>query len=274
MVVEDAHRAISGSHPVSELIRNCILQKAEFRILAYTDCKLDKVGELQLIVMNLQIDLIRSLSSIREEISLTFASPKMCKLYINISDDIRHIGNELLKTMEPIASLLYESGIFPTNDIKKIANFSINYLQRKMQIGQDHLTEIYCDFFELLSAYDILMCDGLTAFRNTLQALCSKSRTIAEITQSNDILRKTCFLSTPLRSDNLQCHKLDMLITLLTKTSTYYRSKKSIVVLLCRDRDPAFFNSLLLSVTARLSDKESGFAFFLVKSNTFALFYK
>ncbi|KAK6100645.1 hypothetical protein QQG55_1505 [Brugia pahangi] len=214
MVVEDAHRAISGSHPVSELIRNCILQKAEFRILAYTDCKLDKVGELQLIVMNLQIDLIRSLSSIREEISLTFASPKMCKLYINISDDIRHIGNELLKTMEPIASLLYESGIFPTNDIKKIANFSINYLQRKMQIGQDHLTEIYCDFFELLSAYDILMCDGLTAFRNTLQG-----------------------------------------------------SKKSIVVLLCRDRDPAFVNSLLLSVTARLSDKESGFAFFLVKKN-------
>ncbi|KAK6100644.1 hypothetical protein QQG55_1505 [Brugia pahangi] len=212
MVVEDAHRAISGSHPVSELIRNCILQKAEFRILAYTDCKLDKVGELQLIVMNLQIDLIRSLSSIREEISLTFASPKMCKLYINISDDIRHIGNELLKTMEPIASLLYESGIFPTNDIKKIANFSINYLQRKMQIGQDHLTEIYCDFFELLSAYDILMCDGLTAFRNTLQG-----------------------------------------------------SKKSIVVLLCRDRDPAFVNSLLLSVTARLSDKESGFAFFLDK---------
>ncbi|VIO90091.1 Uncharacterized protein BM_BM12172 [Brugia malayi] len=257
MVVEDAHRAISGSHPVSELIRNCILQKAEFRILAYTDCKLDKVGELQLIVMNLQIDLIRSLSSIREEISLTFASPKMCKLYINISDDISHIGNELLKTMEPIASLLYESGIFPTNEIKKIANFSINYLQRKIQSAQDHLTDIYCDFFELLSAYDILMCDGLTAFRNTLQ----------EITQSKDILRKTCFLSTPLRSDNLQCHKLDMLITLLTKTSTYYRSKKSIVVLLCRDRDPAFVNSLLLSVTARLSDKESGFAFFLVKKN-------
>ncbi|EJW74341.1 hypothetical protein WUBG_14751, partial [Wuchereria bancrofti] len=72
-------------------------------------------------------------------------------------------------TMEPIASLLYESGIFPTNDVKKIANFSISYLQKKMQSGQDHLAEIYCDFFELLSAYDILMCDGLTAFRNTLQ---------------------------------------------------------------------------------------------------------
>ncbi|VDM08923.1 unnamed protein product [Wuchereria bancrofti] len=240
MVVEDAHRAVSGSHPLSELIRTCLLQRAEFRILAYTDCKLDKVGQLQSIVMNLQIDLIRSLSSIREEVSLTFASPRMCKLYISISEDIRRIGNELLKTMEPIASLLYESGIFPTNDVKKIANFSISYLQKKMQSGQDHLAEIYCDFFELLSAYDILMCDGLTAFRNTLQTLCSKSTTIAEITQSNDILRKACFLSTPLRSDNLQCHKLDMLITLLMKTSTYYHSKKSTVILLCRDRDPAF----------------------------------
>ncbi|EJW74488.1 hypothetical protein WUBG_14604, partial [Wuchereria bancrofti] len=97
MVVEDAHRAVSGSHPLSELIRTCLLQRAEFRILAYTDCKLDKVGQLQSIVMNLQVDLIRSLSSIREEVSLTFASPRMCKLYISISEDIRRIGNELLK---------------------------------------------------------------------------------------------------------------------------------------------------------------------------------
>lgn len=65
--------------------------------MAYTDCKLDKVGQLQLIAMNLQIDLIRSLSSIREEISSIFASPRMQKIYVAISDDIRRVGDELLK---------------------------------------------------------------------------------------------------------------------------------------------------------------------------------
>ncbi|EJD74417.1 hypothetical protein LOAG_18265 [Loa loa] len=227
MIVEDAHRAISGSNPLSELIRNCILQKAKFRVLAYTDCKVDKVGQLQLIVMNLQIDLIRSLSSIREEISLVFASPRISKFYITINEDIRHIGKELLKVMEPIASLLCESGIFPTNDIKKIANFSTSYLQKKVQNGRSHLAEIYCDFFELLSAYDILMCDGLTAFRNTLQALSSQSTTIVEIIQSSDILRKACI---PPRFDNLECHKLDMLVTLLMETCAYYENDHQIEI--------------------------------------------
>ncbi|KAL4001632.1 hypothetical protein ACH3XW_0055 [Acanthocheilonema viteae] len=222
IVVEDAHRAISGSHPLSELIRNCILEKAKFRVLAYTDCKVDKVAQLQLIVMNLQIDLIRSLSSIREEVSLAIASPRMYKLYITISRNMRRLGSELLKVMEPIALLLCESGIFPTNDITKIVNFSTSYLQKTIQNGRDHLAEIYCDFFELLSAYDILMCDGLSAFRNTLQALSTMSTTIAEIIQSSDILREACFLPICSKSDDLQCHKLDMLITLLKKTCTYY----------------------------------------------------
>ncbi|CAG9537461.1 unnamed protein product [Cercopithifilaria johnstoni] len=212
IIVEDAHRAMSGSHPLSELIRNCILEKGKFRVLAHTSCKVDKIGQLQLIVMNLQIDLIRSLSSIREEVSLAVASPRMYKLYIPISEDMRRVGNELLKAMEPIASLLCESGIFPTNDIKKIVNFSTSYLKKKVQKGRGHLAEIYCDFFELLSAYDVLMCDGLTAFRNTLEG-----------------------------------------------------RKKSIVIVLCRDRDPAFVNSLILSLKARLSDEEYGFAFFLFK---------
>uniref|UniRef100_A0A1I7V9J5 Bm539 n=1 Tax=Loa loa TaxID=7209 RepID=A0A1I7V9J5_LOALO len=264
MIVEDAHRAISGSNPLSELIRNCILQKAKFRVLAYTDCKVDKVGQLQLIVMNLQIDLIRSLSSIREEISLVFASPRISKFYITINEDIRHIGKELLKVMEPIASLLCESGIFPTNDIKKIANFSTSYLQKKVQNGRSHLAEIYCDFFELLSAYDILMCDGLTAFRNTLQALSSQSTTIVEIIQSSDILRKACI---PPRFDNLECHKLDMLVTLLMETCAYYAGQKSTVIVLCRKRDPLFVDSLLLSIKAQLSSRESRFAFFLFKKN-------
>lgn len=30
LVVEDAHRAISGSHPLSELIRGCILEKVSY----------------------------------------------------------------------------------------------------------------------------------------------------------------------------------------------------------------------------------------------------
>ncbi|VBB28589.1 unnamed protein product [Acanthocheilonema viteae] len=214
IVVEDAHRAISGSHPLSELIRNCILEKAKFRVLAYTDCKVDKVAQLQLIVMNLQIDLIRSLSSIREEVSLAIASPRMYKLYITISRNMRRLGSELLKVMEPIALLLCESGIFPTNDITKIVNFSTSYLQKTIQNGRDHLAEIYCDFFELLSAYDILMCDGLSAFRNTLQG-----------------------------------------------------GQKSTVIVLCRDRDPMFVNSLFLSIKAQLSDDEYGFAFFLFKRN-------
>uniref|UniRef100_A0A0R3S690 Helicase ATP-binding domain-containing protein n=1 Tax=Elaeophora elaphi TaxID=1147741 RepID=A0A0R3S690_9BILA len=264
IVVEDAHRAISGSHPLSQLIRNCILEKAKFRVLAYTDCKVDKVGQLQLIVMNLQIDLIRSLSSIREEVSLAVASPRMCKLYITISEDMHRIGNELLKAMEPLACLLYEGGIFPINDVKKIANFSISYLQKKIQNGQDHLAEIYCDFFELLSAYDILMCDGLTAFRNTLQTLSTLSTTIAAIIQSNDILRKACFL---LRSDDMQCHKLDMLITLLRKTCAYYGRQKSTIMVLCRDRDSVFVSNLLLSIKSQLSSEKHGFAFFLFKRN-------
>ncbi|VDO39308.1 unnamed protein product [Onchocerca flexuosa] len=265
MVVEDAHRAVSGSHPLSELIRNCILEKANFRILAYTDYKMNKVGQLQLVVMNLQIDLIRSLSSIREDVSSVIASPRMYKFYVTIDEDMLRIGNELLKAMEPIASFLYENGIFPTNDMKKIMNFSTSYLQKRMQKGQDHLAEIYCDFFELLSAYDILMCDGLTAFRNNLQALSIQSLTIAEITQSNDILRETCFRSVFTTPNDLQCHKLDMLITLLTKTCAYYGNQKSIVVLLCRNRDPAFVRNLLLSIKVRLSREESKFAFFLFK---------
>ncbi|VDK78898.1 unnamed protein product [Onchocerca ochengi] len=265
MVVEDAHRAVSGSHPLSELIRNCILEKAKFRILAYTDYKMKKVGQLQLVVMNLQIDLIRSLSSIRDDVSLAIASPRMYKFYVTIDEDMLRIGNEVLKAMEPIALLLYENGIFPTNDIKKIANFSASYLQKRIQKGQDHLAEIYCDFFELLSAYDILMCDGLTAFKNNLQALSIQSLTIAEIIQSSDILREACFRPTFAMPNDFQCHKLDMLITLLTKTCAYYGIQKSIVVLLCRNRDPAFVSNLLLSVKARLSGKESKFAFFLFK---------
>ncbi|KAM3724474.1 Histone acetyltransferase Tip60 [Dirofilaria immitis] len=266
IVVEDAHRALSGSHPLCELIRNCILEKAKFRVLAYTDYRVDKVGQLQLIVMNLQIDLIRSLSSIKEDVSLAITSPRMYKLYVTIDEDMLRIGNELLKAMEPIASLLYESGIFPINDIKKLANFSISYLRKKLQKEQGHLAEIYCDFFELLSAYDILMCDGLTAFRNTLQALCTKSLTIDEVIQSNNILREACFLPVFTRPDDLQCHKLNMLITLLTKTCAYYGNQKSTIVILCRDRDPAFVSSLFSSIKARLSGKKSGFAFFLFKS--------
>lgn len=65
--------------------------------MAYTNCKVDKVGQLQLIVMNLQIDLIRSLSSIRKEVSLAVASPRMYKLYVTISEDMHRVGNELLK---------------------------------------------------------------------------------------------------------------------------------------------------------------------------------
>lgn len=71
--------------------------------------------------------------------------------------------------MEPISSLLYENGVFPVNDVKKIANFSTSFLKQKIQNGRDYVAEVYCDFFELLSAYDILICDGLTAFKNTLQ---------------------------------------------------------------------------------------------------------
>lgn len=76
--------------------------KAKFRVLAYTDSKVDKVGQLQLIVMNLQIDLIRSLSSIKEEVSLAVASPRMYKLYITINEDMRRFGNELLKVSPSI----------------------------------------------------------------------------------------------------------------------------------------------------------------------------
>ncbi|VDN24319.1 unnamed protein product [Gongylonema pulchrum] len=97
VVVEDAHRAISGSHPVCELIRNCIFAQARFRVLAYTDCRIEKVGQLQLIVMNLQIDLIRSLNSIKNEVSLALASPRMMKVYVPINDDMHRIAKEMIK---------------------------------------------------------------------------------------------------------------------------------------------------------------------------------
>uniref|UniRef100_A0A915PNT5 histone acetyltransferase n=1 Tax=Setaria digitata TaxID=48799 RepID=A0A915PNT5_9BILA len=209
MVVEDAHRAVSGSHPLVKLIRNCILAKAKFRVLAITDCQIDKVGQLQLIVMNLQIDLIRSLSSIREDVSLAVASPRLCKLYVTIDDNMRRVRNQLLEAMQPIASMLCENGLFPTDDLKKLANFSTSYLQNRIQNGSSDLVEIYCDFFELLLAYNILMCDGLTAFGNSLQ-------------ETNDILKEACFLPTLSRPDDLQCHKLDMLVTLLRNTRERY----------------------------------------------------
>lgn len=76
---------------------------------------MDKIGQLQLIVMNLQIDLIRSLSSIREEVSLAVASPRMNKLYITISENMRRVGNELLKVFSSILTFLKIVGRLKVN---------------------------------------------------------------------------------------------------------------------------------------------------------------
>lgn len=98
-----------------------------------------------------------------------------------------------LQAMEPIAALLYEGCIFPTSDIKKIVNFSTSFLQKKVQNGQSHLVEIYWDFFELLSAYDILMCDGLTAFRNTLQGCNFRNSNFAAVSVASMKVLKLVF---------------------------------------------------------------------------------
>ncbi|VDN01167.1 unnamed protein product [Thelazia callipaeda] len=231
IVVEDAHRAMSGSHPLSTLIRNCIFAKATFRVLAYMDYKIDNVGQLQLIVMNLQIDLIRSLSFLKDDVSLTVASHRMQKVYVKIDDKMRRVAKELLKALEPLALLLCEGGVIPSKDVKKIANFSISYLQSKVQQSKtSHLVEIYCDFFDLLSSYNILMCYGLTAFGNSLQALTSRSTVIADIVQSNELLKEICFLPTISRPDDLQCYKLDTLVSLLINTRTVYETGKQMTI--------------------------------------------
>lgn len=135
--------------------------------------------------------------------------------------------------------------------------------------------------------------------RKYFSALSSMSTTIAAITQSSDILREACFPPVLPRSNDLQCHKLDVLITLLKRTCSCYGAfclslmtfilfrlwisfltfdglrefltlpagQKSTVIVLCRDRDPAFVSSLLLSIETRLSGKENGFSFFLFKGN-------
>lgn len=77
--------------------------------------------------------------------------------------------HDVFQVLEPLASLLHENGVFPVTDFKKLGNFSTDFLQKLLQTRECHLTEVYCDFFDVLSAYDILLCEGLTAFGNRLQ---------------------------------------------------------------------------------------------------------
>lgn len=80
---------------VNSGLHMCLLQ-ATFRILAYTDCKIQKVGQLQLMIMNLQIDAIRSLSFFTNDISLVLASPRMKKIFVETSDEMRKVRKELI----------------------------------------------------------------------------------------------------------------------------------------------------------------------------------
>lgn len=66
-------------------------------MLALTDCKIDKVGQLQLLVMNLQIDLIRSLRHLSKDISVVLSSPRMQKVYVSVDDEMRIVAKELIE---------------------------------------------------------------------------------------------------------------------------------------------------------------------------------
>ncbi|VDN24320.1 unnamed protein product [Gongylonema pulchrum] len=124
--------------------------------------------------------------------------------------------------MEPFISLLHESGVFPTTDLKKLSNFSASFLQKIVQNKASHLVETYSDFLDLLSAYNTLLCHGLTAFAYYLQALAARNTTISALIESSAILKEAYFLPTISRPTDLKYHKLDALIALLKKTRSRY----------------------------------------------------
>uniref|UniRef100_A0A0N5AQK2 EIF-2B GDP-GTP exchange factor subunit epsilon n=1 Tax=Syphacia muris TaxID=451379 RepID=A0A0N5AQK2_9BILA len=111
---------------------------------------------------------------------------------------------------------------------------------------------IFDELLCLLNLYDILMCEGLTAFAFELQEKISRNEEICRVVESTEVL-KSVYLSPILLKNNFSFHKLSRCFELIGDTLLRTGTDRSVIVILCRDRCVQWISRFVAALVKQFS---------------------